>query len=202
MQVTNENYGADLKSKEAKKLQKTLEQKSDRIITQEYGNYAIQKKTLETQRQDALANLHESGQTAEEVNAEFDTLVQQTTDAFKERVSELLQDTVPELCEEVVKTVETQKREQKKETIEEAVHEYFWDSVIGGDDYSSDDEQRRVLRALENGPDPDDEVVTNCLEYLKNEYEINVDKDADEILNLVCEQLEKLAQQKKQPSQN
>lgn len=80
-----------------------------------------------------------------------------------------------------------------KETIEEAVHEYFWDSVIGGDDYSSDDEQRRVLRALENGPDPDDEVVANCLEYLKNEYEINVDKDADEILNLVCEQLEKLA---------
>jgi len=120
MQATNENYGADLKSKEAKKLQKTLEQKSDRIITQEYGNYAIQKKTLETQRQDALANLHESGQTAEEVNAEFDTLVQQTTDTFKERVSELLQDTVPELCEEVVKTVETQKREQKKETIEEA----------------------------------------------------------------------------------
>ena len=76
MQVTNENYEADLKSKEAKKLQKTLEQKSDRIITQEYGNYAIQKKTLETQRQDALANLHESGQTSEEVNAEFDTLVQ------------------------------------------------------------------------------------------------------------------------------
>lgn len=80
-----------------------------------------------------------------------------------------------------------------KETIEEAVHEYFWDSVIGGDDYSSDDEQRRVLRALENGPDPDDEVVTNCLEYLKNEYEIDVDKDANEILDLVCEQLEKLA---------
>lgn len=121
MQATNDAYGAELKKKDAQKLKKQLEQKADRLVTQEYGDYSIQKKTLEAERQDALAHLNESGQTAAEVNERFDTLVQEAADAFKERVGAVLQETVPTLCEEVVRTVETKKRERTKETIEDAV---------------------------------------------------------------------------------
>lgn len=121
MQATNDAYGADLKKREAQKLRKQLEQKADRLVTQEYGDYSIQKKTLEAERQYALAHLNESGQTAAEVNERFDTLVQEAADAFKERVGAVLQETVPTLCEEVVRTVETKKREHTKETIEDAV---------------------------------------------------------------------------------
>lgn len=103
MQVTNDTYGADLKAKDSKKLKKQLEQKADKLVTQEYGNYSIQKKTLEAERQDVLKHLHETGQSAAEVNDHFDTLVQEATDAFKERVSTVLEETVPTLCEEVVK---------------------------------------------------------------------------------------------------
>lgn len=46
-------------SEEEEKLQKQLEQKADRLVTQEYGDYSIQKKTLEVQRQDALSHLSE-----------------------------------------------------------------------------------------------------------------------------------------------
>ena len=125
MQVTNDTYGADLKKRDAQKLQKQLEQKANRLVTQEYGDYSIQKKTLETERQDALAHLHETGQTATEVNERFDALVQEAADSFKERVSTVLEETVPNLCEEVVKTVETKKRERTKETIEEAVRDHL-----------------------------------------------------------------------------
>lgn len=125
MQVTNDTYGADLKAKDSKKLKKQLEQKADKLVTQEYGNYSIQKKTLEAERQDVLKHLHETGQSAAEVNDHFDTLVQEATDAFKERVSTVLEETVPTLCEEVVKTVETQKRERTKETIEDAVRDHL-----------------------------------------------------------------------------
>ncbi len=125
MQVTNDNYGANLKAKDSEKLKKQLEQKADKIVTQEYGNYSIQKKTLEAERQDALTHLHETGQSAAEVNVHFDTLVQEATDAFKERVSTVLEETIPTLCEEVVKTVETKKRERTKETIEEAVRDHL-----------------------------------------------------------------------------
>ncbi len=125
MQATNDAYGADLKKREAQKLRKQLEQKADRLVTQEYGDYSIQKKTLEAERQDALAHLNESGQTAAEVNERFDTLVQKTTAAFKERVGAVLQETVPTLCEEVVRTVETNKREHTRETIEDAVRDHL-----------------------------------------------------------------------------
>ena len=64
MQVTTDTYGADLKKKDAQKLQKQLKQKADRIVTQEYGDYSIQKKTLEAQREDALSRLQETKQTA------------------------------------------------------------------------------------------------------------------------------------------
>ncbi len=125
MQVTNDTYGADLKSKDAKKLQKQLEQKADRLVTQEYCDFTIKKKTLEAERQNALAHIQETGQSEDVVNEQFDTLVQEATDTFKERVSTLLKNTVPELCEEVVKTVETKKRERTKETIEEAVKDHL-----------------------------------------------------------------------------
>ena len=125
MQVTNDTYGADLKKRDAQKLQKQLEQKANQLVTQEYGDYSIQKKTLETERQDALAHLHETGQTAAEVNERFDALVREAADSFKERVSTVLEETVPNLCKEVVKTVETKKRERTKETIEEAVRDHL-----------------------------------------------------------------------------
>lgn len=124
MQVTNENYGDDLNKRDVQKLQKQLEQKADRLVTQEYGDYSIQRKILETQRQDVLAHL-QIGQTIAEVNEQFDTLVQEVTEAFKERVSTVLEENVPTLCEEVVKTVETQKRERTKETIEDAVRDHL-----------------------------------------------------------------------------
>lgn len=51
--------------------------------------------------------------------------MQEATDAFKERVSNVLEETVPTLCEKVVKTVETTKRERIKETIEEEVRDHL-----------------------------------------------------------------------------
>ncbi len=125
MQVTSDTYGSDIRKKDAQKLQRTLEQKAEQMVTQEYGDFAIKKKTLEAERQDALSHLTESGQTETEVNAQFDTLVQEATDAFKERVASRLQDAVPELCEEVVQAVETQKRQRTKETIEDAVRDHL-----------------------------------------------------------------------------
>lgn len=125
MQITKDTYSADIEKRDSQKLQKQLEQKADKLVKQEYGDYSIKKKTLENDRQNALANIHETGETAAEVNERFDTLVQQATNDFKERVGDVLEKTLPNMCEEVVKTVETKKRERTKETIEDAVREHL-----------------------------------------------------------------------------
>ena len=82
------------------------------------------------------------------------------------------------------------------EDIENGVNEYFWDTVVAGDDYHNEGEQLRAIRALETGDvDPDDEVLTKCLDYLRDEYEVDVDSDEDAIVETVLEQLGKLAKE-------
>ena len=83
MQRTNEQYGADLKNKDAKKLKKQLEQKADKIITKEVGNFSIQKNTIESERKDALARINELGKSADEINEQFDMRIKEVTDALK-----------------------------------------------------------------------------------------------------------------------
>ncbi len=121
MDITNQTYGADLKSKEAKKLKKDLEQKVDKMITQEIGNFSIEKNNIENNRKEALAKLESSDKSEEEINEEYNALLEKVNQDFKQRISEKVEESVPKMCEEVVKTVETQKREHKKETIEDAV---------------------------------------------------------------------------------
>lgn len=125
MQVTTETYGSDLKKSEAKQLQKQLEQKTDRIVQQEHGAFAIQKNEIESQRKAALSDLLSSGQTEEEVNEHYDGLIKEATSAFTERLSTIVEETLPTLTQEVVREVETKKKEHTKDTIEEAVRDHL-----------------------------------------------------------------------------
>ena len=125
MLVTTETYGSDLKKSEAKQLQKQLEQKTDLIVQQEHGAFAIQKNEIENQREAALSDLLSSGQTEEEVNEHFDGLIKEATSAFTERLSTIVEETLPTLTQEVVREVETKKKEHTRDTIEEAVRDHL-----------------------------------------------------------------------------
>lgn len=125
MDITTEKYRDDLMAKDTKNLQKQLEQKTNRIIEQEYGEYSIQKKTVEVERNNELARLNETGKTEEQVNKEFDAKIQDVTNSFTERLSEVVKENVSTLCEDVVKEVETKKRERVKESIEDAVRDHL-----------------------------------------------------------------------------
>jgi hypothetical protein len=125
MSATNEQYGSDLRAKDAKQIQKQLEKKTDKIVTEEFGDFTIKRKTIEQERQDALLQIPHTGQSEDEVNTQFDNLVKEATDAFKERLSTVLEESLPTLGEEVVRTVETKKRERTKETIEDAVRDHL-----------------------------------------------------------------------------
>lgn len=125
MEITSTTYGADLKSREEKAIQKQLEQKTEKIVNQEVSDYTIKKAEIESQRKEALSDLLNNGKTEDEVNKEFDTLIAETTNHFKERILEKLEETLPTLTEEVVRTVETKKKEHQKETIEETVRNHL-----------------------------------------------------------------------------
>lgn len=125
MDVTTQSYGSDLKPRETKNLKKSLEQSVDRMVTQEMGDFNIKKNTIESDRKSALCDLNNSGKTKDEVNKEFDTLIAQATQNFKERISEKLEETMPTLCSEVTRTVDTKKNEHKKESFEDDIREHL-----------------------------------------------------------------------------
>ena len=125
MNITSQKYDNELKSKDEKALQKQLEQKTEKIVTQEVSDYTIKKAEIESQRKEALSDLLGTGKTEDEVNEKFDILIAEATNHFKERITETLEEALPTFTEEVVRTVETKKKERQKETIEETVRNHL-----------------------------------------------------------------------------
>lgn len=125
MDITAKKYEDELKSKDEKALQKQLEQKAEKIVTQEVSDYTIKKAEIESQRKEALSDLISTGKTEEEVNDEFNALIAEVTNNFKARISESLEEAIPTLATEAVRTVETKKKERQKESIEESIRNHL-----------------------------------------------------------------------------
>lgn len=125
METTTKKYGSDFKPRDQKAVRKQLEQKTERIVTQEVSNYTIQKAEIESERREALSDLLNSGRTESEVNEEFDKRIEQAANDLKERIAGKLSGGLEELTTDVVRTVETKKMERKKESIEEAVRNHL-----------------------------------------------------------------------------
>lgn len=108
-----------------KTIQKQLEQKTDNIVTQEFAAYSIEKTKIEAERKDALSSIADTGKTEEEINQHYNDELQRKTDEFKEKITTVIEEAVPTMCESVVKDVETKKKERTKETIEDAVRDHL-----------------------------------------------------------------------------
>lgn len=125
MEITTQAYGSDLRNRDAKTIQKQLEQKTDNIVTQEFAAYSIEKAKIELERNDALSLIADTGKTEEEINQHYNDELQRKTDEFKEKLTAAIEETVPIMCEAVIKDVETKKKERTKETIEDAVRDHL-----------------------------------------------------------------------------
>lgn len=125
MDVSTTKYDGELKPKDEKAIQKSLEQKAEDLVHQEVSSFTIQKAEIELQRKKDLSNLLSSGSTEDEVNEKYDSLIKQATEQFKEHLAETLETAVPAFTEEVVKTVETKKCESKKQVIEDSVRDHL-----------------------------------------------------------------------------
>lgn len=125
MDITTQKYDNDLKKRDEKDIRRTLEEKTEKIVNQEVGNFAIEKKEIEAQRRSALDNIADTNKSESEINAQYDTLIAEATEKFKARIAETMEEALPTLAKEVVKDVETKKTENQKHTIEESVRDYL-----------------------------------------------------------------------------
>lgn len=125
LEEAKNTYGGEMRSADKRKLETKINSAADKFIDKSYSDYKIDKSTIEQQRTDALQSRHETGRSTEEINLEFDEKVKKATEQFKEVLNTGLAELVEESKKDVVKTVETNKREREKADIEEGVRDHL-----------------------------------------------------------------------------
>lgn len=122
---TKNHYGSDMKRSDENQINRMLSSDADRRIEKAVGDYNIQRRTIEQEHQDALANLAREGKTAQQVNKEFEQRKQEAAEQFKADLKKTADEFIEEATKEAVKTVETKKEERKKETIESSIRDHL-----------------------------------------------------------------------------
>ncbi len=124
IQKAKEHYGNDMKRSDEKQIERTLTNDADRRVEKVFGDYNIQQRTIEKERQDALLHLH-AGETEYQVNQKFDQKQEEAAKQLQDALQDTIHNFVQEATKEAVKTVETKKKEREKDTIEDSIRDHL-----------------------------------------------------------------------------
>lgn len=124
VQKAKEYYGEGMKRSDEKQLERQLQAEAGRRTEKAFGDYTIQKNTIEQEKQDALSSLSPE-QNAEEVEKEFQQKQEEAARQFEEALKDTVQDFVHEATKEAAKTMETKTMERKKDVIEDSIRDHL-----------------------------------------------------------------------------
>lgn len=118
-------YGSEMSFHLQRNLERSLVTKSDRLIDKAQENYEIERNIIEDERKKALQSRHETGRATEEINQEYDQRNKENEDTLVETVSSGLKNFFDESKQEVVETMETNRREKEKNAIEGDIRDHL-----------------------------------------------------------------------------
>lgn len=117
-------YGRELSKSSQKQLERKINAETDAVVNRVYGDFKIQQNTLEAERL-ARAATAETHEVRQQIDQEIEAKKQQTVEALKQTISDSVENFIKSAGETVVKTVETEKREEKKRTIEDGIRDHL-----------------------------------------------------------------------------
>ncbi len=118
-------YGQEMKTTDKRKLELKINGAADNLIDKSFTNFMIDKNVIEKQRTDALQSCHNTGHSAAEIHQEFDKKIEKATEHFQKTLITSLEELVEKSKKDVVKTVETNKREREKSVIEGNIRDHL-----------------------------------------------------------------------------
>lgn len=124
VKAASESYGKDLKARQQKQLERKVQADADIELNRQVGDYQIQSRMIEQSRRGQLAAARDEEERAQ-VNREHD---QQKEEAFQSLVKKLddsREELVHSAGETVVREVETAKKEDEKQDIEDKVRAHL-----------------------------------------------------------------------------
>lgn len=124
--AAKEAYGRDIKPSDKRKFESKINNNADKLIEKTFENYLIDKGTIEMDKIDALSeHIKKGGSSEEEINKIFDKKIEEATVKFQQNLQGGLENIVEESKKEIVHTIETNKRESEKATIEDSVRDHL-----------------------------------------------------------------------------
>lgn len=124
LETARESYGRDLGAFEQKRLDKKLTTETEKKINRLYGDYQIQSNKLQDTFNTKLREAAD-GEEAYHVRKEFEEAQQKIADQFKQSLTDSVDEIVSSAGREIVKTVETSRREQEKKSIEGSIRDHL-----------------------------------------------------------------------------
>ncbi len=124
METAQNGYGSDLRPSDKKRLEKKLKTDADHIINKAYRDLSITNKKLEKEHEEILSFCN-TDEEVKDAKQEFEEKRKAAVEAFKQTLSNSVDDFVKSAGEDVVRTVETQKKEQEKKGIEDSVKDHL-----------------------------------------------------------------------------
>lgn len=117
-------YGTDMRASQQKKLEGKLKSDAEVEFRKRVADFKIRNMETERQHEEAVATCNNAAEVSE-VNVEFEKKKAQTTEELKKDLSQAVDTLIHAAGETVVRTVETEKKEQEKKTIEDGIRDHL-----------------------------------------------------------------------------
>ncbi|WP_298066043.1 DEAD/DEAH box helicase family protein [uncultured Mailhella sp.] len=128
VQKAKEHYGSDMRKSDERQLERVLKVDTDRAVNKVFGNYNIEHRTIELERERALRKAKEEGATPrqiERLNAAHDEKQKKARESLETELIDTMHGLVKSTTETAVKTMETNVKTRLKESIEDDIRDHL-----------------------------------------------------------------------------
>lgn len=130
MESAREQYGKDLKKSTQNQLERKIQETTGTVVNREYGNYTIRDHQLEKERDDKIGKAQKAGATMAEITKIDEEYTAKRLQGYRDMVESIHKklhsgETVKKAAEAIVETVETEKLNAQKDSIEGSVRDHL-----------------------------------------------------------------------------
>lgn len=130
MDSAREQYGKDLRKSTQNMLERKIQETTDTVVTREYGDYTIRDHQLAQERDDRIHEAQQTGATMAEITQIDEEYAAKRLQGYRDMVDNINKklhsdEIVKKAAETIVATVETEKLNTEKDTIEGSVRDHL-----------------------------------------------------------------------------
>ena len=123
-------YGGDLRRSTQSQLERKIQEATDTVVNREYGDYTIRDHQLIRERDDRIHDAQQSGATMAEITQIDAEYAERRLQGYRDMVDNInaklrSEETVKKVAETIVETIETEKLNAQKDSIEGSVRDHL-----------------------------------------------------------------------------